>query len=486
MVVALFTIPLLINGLGVERFGILMLLWLVVGYFGIFDLGIGRSTTKFVAEAVSLGEQSDIPLLVWTPLALQVVLGIIGGGILALITPWLVEEILNIPDSLQAESRQAFLILSLSLPFILCTSGARGVLEGLRKFGLVNGIRIPASIFTFVAPIGVLVFSQNLFYIAAALVTGRIVVMIIHVLACFRSVPGLGRPQIPERSLAAKLLGYGGWLTVTNVVGVLMALGYIDRFMISALLDLSDVAYYSTSFEAVNKLLLPVAGLLGVLFPVFSAYAKDHQEKLSRLYRQAVKIVMASMLPVIMIILTFAEPGLTIWLGAEFAHEAALILQMTGIGVLISAISSVPMGVLQATGQPAIACKLTLVELPVYILLCFVLTSQWGITGTAATWITWQIVHTTMLFWYCRRSIPSQTGDGRLGAVLIGTAVGGALLAWGLSNVIDMTIRGSLFVLLLGGTMLLVWRFIFDPADKSKIIQLLRFNNVGDSRRDVN
>ena len=48
--VALFAIPLLIKGLGTERFGVLVLAWMVVGYFTLFDLGIGRATTKYTSE----------------------------------------------------------------------------------------------------------------------------------------------------------------------------------------------------------------------------------------------------------------------------------------------------------------------------------------------------------------------------------------------------------------------------------------------------
>jgi O-antigen/teichoic acid export membrane protein len=52
LVVAVVTIPLIIQGLGIDRFGLLSLAWVVLGYFAIFDLGLGRATTKFVAEAL--------------------------------------------------------------------------------------------------------------------------------------------------------------------------------------------------------------------------------------------------------------------------------------------------------------------------------------------------------------------------------------------------------------------------------------------------
>lgn len=50
MAVALFAIPILIRGIGVPRFGVLSLAWIVIGYFSLFDFGMGRALTKLVAE----------------------------------------------------------------------------------------------------------------------------------------------------------------------------------------------------------------------------------------------------------------------------------------------------------------------------------------------------------------------------------------------------------------------------------------------------
>jgi len=109
MAVALVAIPYLIKGLGIERFGVLTLAWMVIGYFGIFDMGIGRAATKFVAQAISQKEQEQLPSLVWTSLLLLVAFGIVGGVLAALLTPWLVSDVLNIPETLKGESRTAFL-----------------------------------------------------------------------------------------------------------------------------------------------------------------------------------------------------------------------------------------------------------------------------------------------------------------------------------------------------------------------------------------
>lgn len=55
--VALVCIPVLVCGLGLDRFGVLGVAWRVMGYFGMFDFGFGQSTTRFVSADVARGER---------------------------------------------------------------------------------------------------------------------------------------------------------------------------------------------------------------------------------------------------------------------------------------------------------------------------------------------------------------------------------------------------------------------------------------------
>lgn len=100
LLVGVVTIPLVVRGLGTERYGLLSLAWVVLGYFTIFDLGLGRATTKYVSEALSKGEADQVPQIVWTAATFQAILGLLGGLVLFGITDVLIENVLNIPPEL--------------------------------------------------------------------------------------------------------------------------------------------------------------------------------------------------------------------------------------------------------------------------------------------------------------------------------------------------------------------------------------------------
>ena len=189
MLVAVFSIPILIHRLGNDRFGVLTLAWATVGYFGIFDVGLGRALTKLIAERKSSGRASEIPGLVHTGLLLVLTFGAIGAAFLAVLSPILIKDILNIPGPLQREALQVCYLLALSLPAGLALSALRGVLAAFLRFDLINLLRIPFTLFLFLGPLLVLPFSHSLVCIVAILLGARLVACALHLFYCFQLIP---------------------------------------------------------------------------------------------------------------------------------------------------------------------------------------------------------------------------------------------------------------------------------------------------------
>ena len=151
-VAAVFTVPILIRGLGTERFGVLTLIWLVVGYFSIFDLGLGRALTQLLAERLGQDDHRSIPALVWTALGLMGCLGVLGTAVALLAAPS-AQQVLKAPTSLRVETLNAVRLLALSIPLVVGTAGFRGVLEARQRFDLANVVRLASGVFTYVGPV---------------------------------------------------------------------------------------------------------------------------------------------------------------------------------------------------------------------------------------------------------------------------------------------------------------------------------------------
>ena len=59
MAVTLIVTPFYLHLVGLERFGILSLIWLLLGYLGIFDFGFGRTVASAVARESDEHRRAD-------------------------------------------------------------------------------------------------------------------------------------------------------------------------------------------------------------------------------------------------------------------------------------------------------------------------------------------------------------------------------------------------------------------------------------------
>jgi O-antigen/teichoic acid export membrane protein len=432
MLVAVFSIPILIRELGKERFGVLALAWALIGYASVFDLGIGRALTQLVAKTLGADEQRDLAGLAWTSLLLMTLLGVIGTLAVILISPWLVGHTLKVPGELQTETLHSFYILGLSIPLVIVAAGLRGLLEAHQRFGLTNILRVPIGVFTFLGPLLVLPFSHSLVPVLAVLFLGRFAGCGGFMWASLRTIPSLRRGFKLNRSFVRPLLRFGSWMTVTNLVSPLMVT--LDRFLIGALLSIAAVTYYVTPFEVVTKVLLIPAALVGVVFPAFSTSSVHDRSYTSLLFGRSVKSITLVLFPIVLLIIVFGQDGLKLWLGADFAQHSPRVLQLIGIGVFINSLASVPFAFLQGIGRPDLTGKLNLIELPFYLLSVWGLTKFRGIEGTALAWTLRMTVDGVALFFLSAKIVPESAAAVRRTALIMVGAVLTLILAIGLPS----------------------------------------------------
>jgi O-antigen/teichoic acid export membrane protein len=471
LVVAIFAIPLLIKELGMDRFGVLALAWVVIGYFSLFDLGLGRALTQLVSKKLGAGQDQEVPALIWTALFLMLVLGLAGTAIMGLFSPWLIHEILNVPEGLQPEALHSFYLLSVSIPVIISTAGMQGILKAYQRFGLINAVRIPLGVFIFAGPLLVLPFSQSLLPLVSILVVGLLITWGVHLPLCFRIIPALRHGIAIKRALVGPLFRFGSWMTVTNIVGPLMV--YLDRFLIGALASMTAVAYYTTPYELVTKIGIIPAALVGVLFPAFSSSFVHSRSYTARLFSQGVKFIFLGMFPITLLIVTFANEGIDFWLGTEFAQNSSCVLRWLAAGVFINSLAQVAFAMIQGAGRPDLTAKLHLLELPFYLLGVYWLINTHGIEGAAIAWVARIGIDTVCLFGMVHWFLPTNKSIfiqkiSAMGAALLTLTLATMLVSFGIKVLFLLV---TLIAFTLGS-----WFLILDYEERALIAN--RFKTI--------
>jgi O-antigen/teichoic acid export membrane protein len=469
--VALLCIPLLVAALGVDRFGVLGLAWMVMGYFGLFDFGLGQSTTKLVAESA---DPQGLRKLMRNSLLLHAVLGLSGGAVFAALTPWLAARAFAVPPELVGETTHALYWLAASVPAIVISAALRGMLEGLHRFDLANLIRIPAGIVNFAGPVIALQFSDGLPVVVAVIAIARFVVLLAYAAACLRLLPAAAAPGRIEGAVLRRLASYGGWLTVSNFINPLIIV--TDRFAIAAVVSVGAVAYYVTPYEIITKTWIISASVLGALFPVLSAMAARDPAALRGLCRQTEVILLCLAAPVVAVFLSCSDLLLELWLGARFRDQSTVVAQLLAAGILINVVAQVPLTALNATGRADLTAKIAVLELPVYVAAIWYGAQAFGIHGVAAVWAARAALDAVLLFSAAHTTLPpakaGETPRLTIGNIALLCAF---LLAFWMTETLlpqQALLRVALVAILLCALVLWEWHQLLNAVNRQSVLAL--------------
>jgi O-antigen/teichoic acid export membrane protein len=469
-IAALFTVPILIHGLGTERFGVLTLIWLVVGYFSIFDLGLGRALTQLLAERLGLGDQASVAPLVWTALGLMGCLGLVGTVIASLFAPAL-EHALKAPPALQSETLRALYLLALSIPLVVSTSGLRGVLEARQRFDLANVVRLASGVFTYVGPVLALGFSRSLVPLTLVLLVGRAATWAAYLVMCMHELPELRGHVGFDPRYVKRLLRFGGWMTVSNIVSPFLV--YLDRFLIATIMGAAAVAYYVTPFEIVTRLLLLPWAFAGVLFPLIASTFVPNPERSARLFSRGMRLTFLTLFPFVLCVIGFAHEGLALWVGESIAAHSDIVLRWLAVGVFMNGIVQVPFATIQAAGRPDLTARIHLIELPLYVPMLWWMAHRWGIEGAAVAWMARGGFDMAVQFVVAARLLPrAQVATAAFGvrAVMAGGLAAATLAAAAI--IPSLSTRAVAVVIMLSAFGVLGWIHMLDPEDRSFVRRL--------------
>ncbi len=429
---ALFVVRPLMNGIGADRFAVLTLGWVLIGYFTVLDLGLGRALTNLGSERVGARNTCDLAGIVAPALVIMVMVGAIGAAGLAAGCSWLTATVLKVPRGMQAEATRSFYLCAACVPVVILSAGLRGVLEGYRQFTYTNAVRTITGVGSFLGPLVAFKLSGSLPALIGTIVLCRAAACVGYGAMVARTLEWSGNCARRTDALR-RLMAFGGWITVSNIISPVMVYG--DRFLIGALLSLADIAYYGIAFEVVNRLLMIPGALSAALFPAFGSIAASHgPAETSVLYRQSIRFLFGVLCPVTLMAAAFGRELFALWLGPTYPAAAHSAVAVLALGALFNGLATVPFALIQANGRPDLTAKLHLAEVLPFVVIAYLCTRGGGLTGTAAAWTARVVFDAVMLLWMARK-----WGSANL---LKETLISGSILVFCVTIYLSLTNQG--------------------------------------------
>jgi O-antigen/teichoic acid export membrane protein len=380
ILVSILTIPAYLRIIGDARYGILSIIWMVFGYFGLFDFGLSRATAHRLSK-IRDHELRARATVFYTAVGLNAALGVSVATVFYIVTLPTMSVFLSNSAPLHDEILTSLPWIAGFFPLALLSGVLVGTMEAEERFLELNIQQVAGSILLQCLPL-VFVYCSgpSLEHAVLGAIAARTASTAWLGFSCFRWVFPAGRPTIRMHD-ACELLRYGAWITVSNGLGPLLV--SVDQLIIGLMLGPSAVAYYSVPFSMAMKMLIAPAAITRALFPRFSRVSHAETEILSRRSLMTLTSVMTLIcVPAILI----ADPGLRWWISENFAHESHLTAEILLVGTWINGLAMLPFTLLQGRNRPDVIAKLHALEILPFIVVLWLCIKTMGQSGAALAW----------------------------------------------------------------------------------------------------
>lgn len=414
LVLGVVFVPPLIRILGDERFALLSIAWTLIGVFTLFDFGLGRAVTHSTSMVLGTHDRDKINGIVSSGALSAGAIGVVAGLAVWAAAPFIVVHLKNAKVS-NLEMLATVRIIAAGIPLVTVMSALRGFLESVSRFKFINIYRIVIGAGSFVLPFLLAKVNKDVSIIVGSLVLLRLVSLLHHVYYIYKAESVRIVITAFSASELHRMLRFGGWMTVSSVVGSLMV--YFDRFIIGSIVGLGAVTYYIVPVDILVKFLVVPNAIVGALFPLATESLFSGSEDVKVAYSRSQTWIVLVGLPLLVGGILCTPWILRVWLGAEFARNATFVTRVIAVGVMASALSLAPFAMVQAAGFPHRTALLHLIEIPIYILLMYFGVRMGGIRWAAVLWTARAVVDAGVLFFMWSRIQPRLRERPALGGV---------------------------------------------------------------------
>jgi O-antigen/teichoic acid export membrane protein len=342
--------PYLLGKLGDERFGIWAFLAVFVGYFAVFDLGLGMALIKYVSEYSTSGDSQKLNRIINCGLIIITLL----MGALGVVGFYLSADILRLfRVSLENYAEARFALIGF---FILMIgqgplSVFQSVLNGLQRMDLLNLVGIVASVANV---LGVLFFLGFGYGLRGLIYNNAIILvlnMILTVLCVFRSYPKYRLLPIAfDWGSARQLLNFGLQMQANNLAALICWHG--DKILIGYFLNMVKVTAYELGYRLATAAKTFPSFFFSAIMPAAAeVHARQDRVQLQRLFDLGSRYLALLTFPSMLFLIFNAPLIMAAWM-RESRPDSVWAARLLAVGFLVNVLGGVGSSVARGMGRP--------------------------------------------------------------------------------------------------------------------------------------
>lgn len=312
--------PFVIHRLGVQTYGLYILMHSVSSYLQLCSLGSGSTTIKYAASLTASGSRRALRRLMAYSLAAHG-LGVLAGSLLLIAgVRFVAVHILHVPPELLDMAVFVLVCAAFGALFLSLTQFSLSVLNGLQRFESQSLITFLQNTLMPVGMAALLIAGHGLKAIAClyVLVNLSLCALAAGLMRRFIRLAGPDGPDdLPFKTFAAWSLG--AWLgpfawIISNQV---------DKVFLAHMMSLTAVTLYAVPSSLLQRFqALPIA-VSSVVAPMMSElHGPTAGEEMRRMYLKAMRFLLWITLPLLVLLFVFMPQFLGLWLHGDFANRS--------------------------------------------------------------------------------------------------------------------------------------------------------------------
>lgn len=377
-----FTTPYIVNTLGTDAFGVYSIIGVVMGYFAFLDLGLGNAIIKYLAEFWGKREYRKISDVIGTSLVVYGLIGLMGGFVLIILTPTLVNDFLHIPKELETVTRFAFYVSALGFLINMPLAIFGNIPNALQRMDITNIRNIIIGSLNTLGIVFLLYKGYGLTEIVVLNVILSIVGIIVYVVISKKLLAKVSFGFKFNLGMFKKLFSFGIFKFLNQMAGQIIF--QLDKFLIGLFLPISWVAYYTVPLTLSSKVMSLVFNIAGAFFPSASELSgREDKKPFWDLYTRSMKLVSILVVPFFVMLFVYGRLILKFWVKGDFPDKATITLQLLALAYLIQSFTTIPSLAAESLGRPKVTAFWSLIAAVVNLGLCLLLIPKMGINGAA-------------------------------------------------------------------------------------------------------
>lgn len=398
--------PLQVRLLGIEAYGLVGLITVLQIILGAFDLGLSATITQRIAADKSPGLSASAGLINSASTIYWCLAALMGCTLWAA-APLISDHLFN-TTTLPAETVHLALqaiafYLALRWPIAFYS----GLISGLQRMDVLNILKSGAISLRLLGGVAVLLWQANLIAFLAWFALSAALELIAYVVAATLLLPGFRwRPAISFQAVR-EVWKFSAAMSLIAALSILLT--QVDRLIISKLLGLEALGYYSLAYNTALALSLLQTAFNSAALPAFSAAhgQNDQQELLNRYEKTSQLMGYVIALPCCALIF-FGHDILALWITPASADGAALPMALLALGFFFNAMVSNAYVMAVARGKPQLPLRINLVGALIYLPLLYIAVWWGGPRGAAVAWIILNLYYLLTLYPAVQRGLLGQ------------------------------------------------------------------------------